>query len=48
MTHEDRMPDIGLMMAFEEGELSEEKTLELFQGLVNSGLAWKLQRRYSK
>jgi len=48
MTHKDRMPDIGLMMAFEEGELSEEKTLELFQGLVNSGLAWKLQGSYGR
>ena len=40
--------EVGLMMSFECGELSEEKTLELFQGLVNSGLAWKLQGSYGR
>lgn len=36
------------MMAFEAGELNEEETVELFQRLVDSGLAWQLQGFYGR
>ena len=35
-------------MAFESGELDEESILELFQELIDSGLAWQLQGSYGR
>ena len=36
------------MIAWENGELNEEDTIELFQKLVNNGLVWKLQGSYDR
>ena len=36
------------IIAYENGELDEDEVLELFQGLVNSGLAWQLQGHYGR
>lgn len=36
------------MMAWESGESSEEETTELFQDLVNTGQAWRLQGMYGR
>ena len=36
------------MMDFEEGTLSFEEVVELFQDLVNTGLAWQLQGFYGR
>jgi hypothetical protein len=36
------------MMEFEEGTLSEDKVIELFQFLVDTGLAWSLQGFYGR
>lgn len=34
---------IDAIIAFEAGELEEESIIELFQNLVDTGLAWELQ-----
>ena len=41
----DVMNDI---VAYESGELEERETLELFQHLVDTGLAWSLQGSYGR
>lgn len=41
-------PDLGAMMAFEEGDLGTGATLDLFASLVRSGLAWSLQGFYGR
>ena len=40
--------EVGAIIAFENGELGEDETLELFQHLIDSGLAWKLQGSYGR
>lgn len=42
------MPLFDKIMAYEAGELSENEIIELFQDLVNTGLAWKLQGSYGR
>lgn len=42
------MPNLDKMIAFEEGELDQEETVALFQDLVNTGLAWRLQGFYGR
>lgn len=36
------------IIAYENGELDFDATLELFEDLVNSGLAWQLQGHYGR
>ena len=45
---EDQMDQIDKIIAYEQGELDELGTLELFQALVDSGMAWKLQGSYGR
>jgi hypothetical protein len=42
------MDQVDKIMAFESGELDEESILELFQELIDSGLAWQLQGSYGR
>ncbi len=39
---------VDKLMAFEDGELSDNETIELFSELVKSGMAWQLQGFYGR
>lgn len=42
-------PDqLDRMIAWEEGELEPDDTVALFQELINSGMAWRLQGCYGR
>lgn len=42
------MNQIDKIIAFEQGDLDEDDTIELFQELIDSGLAWQLQGSYGR
>ena len=42
------MKMIDMLMAYEAGDLNEEKTVELFQNLIDSGLIFGLQGSYMR
>jgi hypothetical protein len=42
------MDQVDKIIAFEQGDLDEEGTIQLFQELIDSGLAWQLQGSYGR
>lgn len=42
------MAQIDKIIAYEQGELGEEETIDLFQELIDTGLAWQLQGHYGR
>jgi len=42
------MNNLNQILAYESGELDESGVIELFQNLVDSGLAWRLQGNYGR
>lgn len=39
---------IDQIIAYENGDLGQEEVIELFQSLIDSGLAWSLQGHYGR
>jgi len=37
-----------MMMAWEDGQLDDEEAVELFQQLIDNGMAWTLQGMYGR
>lgn len=42
------MTMINQVIAYEQGELDEEGIINMFQQLINSGLAWEMQGSYGR
>ena len=39
---------LDTIIAYEEGRLDSDETIEMFQGLINNGVAWQLQGHYGR
>lgn len=42
------MSQVDKIIAYEQGDLGEAETVELFQELIDTGMAWKLQGHYGR
>lgn len=41
-------PSVDRLVAYEEGRLNEDQTIQLFQELIDSGMVWELQGSYGR
>lgn len=48
LSHPGIAGNVEMIMAYENGELSETQIIELFSSLLRSGLAWQLQGHYGR
>ncbi len=44
----ERVPIFERLMSFEDGQLDNKELIDLFQELVNNGMAWQLQGFYGR
>ena len=42
------MPNITDIIDYESGEMDEERGIEFFQGMINSGVVWQLPGHYGR
>lgn len=42
------MPNVNDVIAYENGDMTDDQVIEFFQGLVDSGMAWRLQGSYGR
>ncbi len=42
------MPNISDIIDFENGDMDEERMVEFFQDMINSGVVWQLQGAYGR
>lgn len=42
------MPDVDQVMRYEQGEMDDDEIVEMFQKLVDTGMAWRLQGHYGR
>jgi len=47
-TAEKRFDEVGFIVAYESGELTEDQVTDGFQHLIDNGMAWKLQGSYGR
>ena len=42
------IPNVDDIMRYEAGTMTEEEVIDFFQGLVDTGMAWRLQGSYGR
>ena len=43
-----RMPSINDIIAFENGEMTDDRVIDFFQEMIDSGIVWQLQGHYGR
>ena len=45
---EDKQDVVDKIIKYEQGNMTDDETIEFFQELIDSGMAWKLQGHYGR